>query len=619
MITVTRSYRFFYLWIILSLLFLSISSLNYSQTAEKPVVISLKPLNSTNGAGQKSALIIEFQIPKGYWLGSNNPSTRNPTATEIEIESIDKFKFEQPQFPNASIAGVPVHKGYTQIFKEKITVIIPFSTSNNLPEGKYKVTAKVTYTPGLNAGQLITHIKEEYSTSVEIRNNSPELKTEIPSPSVSKVSSDFFVKEEKVEIPEPWNTILYRWKEETSIPEFLHWVWIDPEKHGKHIQTAIAPFIGNTQNNGLTVGAGISLLNLTPEGIMTGLFQLRLYHNENVGNTAALELVSCPAAYFNYWLSAEISSGGRNKQFHFHNENFTIGKNDRIGYEIQTDIFQDPRARFYGMGAGTRDIDESNYEHSEIGTTLDLYWMAADHLRIGVGGKYRSVAINKGIVRLHTLMPFTTEETGPGGKFANVPGIKGATIVGERINVIYDQRNSEFLPTDGFYGKVTGEFDQVTEQVITSSNSLTQYGRFTGDFRQYFSTVDQKFTFLMRNIWIITTSQDIPFFEQATIGGDYSNRGFDAGRFYGQNSVFASMELRYQAFNMNLLGTPWTVELAPFLDAATIFNNDGINGRVNVNPGMSMRMLNKPNVGMVGNIAWGQDGIILTGGVQLPF
>lgn len=591
----------------------------YAQTMEKPIIISLSPLDEVIQPEQKSALIVDFKIPRGYWMGSNDPSSRNPSATIIKIAPQNNFIFEQPLYPKTKVAGVPVHKGYTYIFSGDIKVIIPYTANKDLQPGNYEIKIMVTYTPGLNAGQLITHVDEEYSTIVEVKNRTTKLESQIPSPSVSEVPQDFLVKEEKVNIPAPWNTLLYRWKEETLVPEILHWIWVDPENHGKHVQTAITPFIGSTENNGFTIGAGIALLNLTPEGIMTGLFQLRLYHNENVGSTAALELVSCPAAYFNYWLSAEISSDGKNKQFHFHNENLTIGNSDRIGYEIQIDIYKDPKARFYGMGAGSRNFDKTNYTHSEVGTTLDLYWMVADHLRIGVGGKYRSVAVNDGNTRLHTLMPFTTDQTGIGGKFSNVPGIKGATVVSERLNVVYDQRNSEFLPTDGFYGKVTGEFDQITDQVITSPEIITQYGRFIGDFRQYFSTVDQKFTFLMRNTWTITTSQYIPFFEQATIGGDYSDRGFDAGRFYGQNSVFASMELRYQAIHMDLIGTPWTVELAPFLDAATIFNSDGFNGRVNINPGISMRMLNKPNVGMVGNIAWGQDGIILTGGVQLPF
>lgn len=38
----------------------------------------------------------------------------------------------------------------------------------------------------------------------------------------------------------------------------------------------------------------------------------------------------------------------------------------------------------------------------------------------------------------------------------------------------------------------------------------------------------------------------------------------------------------------------------------------------NVNPGVSMRMSNPPNVGLTINVAYGQDGVYSTGGITLP-
>jgi len=595
-------------------------SLNtYSQTNKHPILISLTHINKSIKPLEKSALEVKFKIPRGYWLGSSDPSARNPATTLIEVESLKHFHFEKPIYPKTVTVGVPVHKGYTHIFKGEISVIIPFTTDKDVKDGNYKVVVKITYTPGLNAGQLITHINEKYSTTVTVNKNSQFLQAKIPQPFTGKVASDFLVKEEIITLDEPWSSILYRWKEDTAIPDFLHWIWIDPENHGKHIQTAWNPFIGNTENNGFTYGGSLALFNLTAEGIMTGLFQLRILNNEILGTNFAVEVVSCPAAYFNYWLSAEISTNGESQQIHFHNENLTLGKDDRFGYELQLDVFKDPRFRFYGLGASTRDIDKTVYTHSETGVVLDFYWLPTDHVRIAIGGKVRSVAVNDGAEKRRGQDVFTTSQINAGGKFVNVSGIKGATVYGERISFIYDGRNSEFMPTSGFYGKVTAEYNQITAQVVTSPNSISSYGRFLGDFRKYFSTIDQKYTLLFRNSWIINTSKYVPFFDQGTLGGDLSDRGFDKGRFYGQNSVFASMEFRYQAFTVNMMGSPMTVEITPFIDMGQVFGSDGFNGRFNVNPGIGMRILNKPNVGIVAAMAYGQDGIVLTGGVQLPF
>ena len=81
---------------------------------------------------------------------------------------------------------------------------------------------------------------------------------------------DYLVIDEEDLLPEPWSSIMYRWPEGTAIPDFLHWLFIDPDNHGKHIQTVWVPFVGFTENNGATLGMGVSLLDVTREGIMTG-------------------------------------------------------------------------------------------------------------------------------------------------------------------------------------------------------------------------------------------------------------------------------------------------------------------------------------------------------------
>ena len=268
----------------------------FAQTMDDPIVISLEPISPMISPGQQSALILSLMVPQGYWLGSNDPVSRNPSATIVEIEPLDHFNFEQPKFPIPLKKGVPVHKGYTNIFNGKVNVIIPFNTHKDIVDGEYKITIKLTYTPGLNAGQLITHIDEEHSTIIKVSSSSRISKFDLPEPSITEVPKDFLVREVITELPQPLKTMLHRWEEDTPIPDFFHWMWVDPENHGKHIQTVFAPFVGNTTNNGKTLGASVALLNLTPEGIMTGLFQIRAYWNENFGSNIAFEAVSCPAA-----------------------------------------------------------------------------------------------------------------------------------------------------------------------------------------------------------------------------------------------------------------------------------------------------------------------------------
>jgi len=361
-----------------------------AQTVEKPFLIKIDPLEKNLTAGENTALILTIMVPNGFWLGSSNPAARTPAATVIKMIPSSSFYFESPLFPKPKTKGIPVHLGYTNIYEGVVKIVIPFQVAKNIQSGRQKIGLKITYTPGLNAGHLSTHINEIYSTEINIVDSKINSEIVIPKPSMTNVPEGFIVAEKKTELPEPINTMFYRWNEDSPLPKFLHWLFVDPENHGKHIQTVWTPFVGSTQNNGQSIGAGVGLMNVTREGIMTGTFQVRAYHNEYAGATVAADVVSCPAAYFNYQFSAQISEDGKNRHLEFHHENLTVGKDDRFGYELGFNFGQDSRARFFGLGAGTVEEDETNYTHKENGGFLDLYWLPKNNFRFGIGGKIKN-------------------------------------------------------------------------------------------------------------------------------------------------------------------------------------------------------------------------------------
>ena len=413
------------------------------------------------------------------------------------------------------------------------------------PEGQYKITAYLTYTPSLTVGHITSHVREPYSTKITVASDAPARQAGLPEPTSIPVADDFAVVDTAKEFSQPMKTLLYRWPEESGVARFLHWMWIDPENHGKHVQTAWVPFFTFSEKSGTGVGLSLELVNATREGIMTGFLQLRAYNNEYIDNTVEVKAITCPAAYFNYQFSAEVSSDGKNRQFHFRQENLVLGSRDRFGYETQLDLYHDPRSRFYGVGSNTKEEDRSNYNHEETGGIFDFYTLPFNRFRFAVGAKFRQVDLGEGSDELRKQMPWTTDETQPGGRFENVAGIRGATVVGARLMAVYDSRNSEFAPSDGVYGKITGEIDRVTEQVVTTANPVSGYGRLSIDLRGYKSTVSQRMTWVARSALTLTTDEDIPFFDLASFGGGFSDRGFTEGRFYGQHSFFSSVEFRY--------------------------------------------------------------------------
>jgi len=590
-----------------------------AQTFDYPVVISVEPASAAVRPGQDSALLVNLKIPHGFLIGTGNRAERNPAATVVDIEPVRGFHFAPVRFPAATKIAVPVHRGQTSALAGEIRLVVPFRTDSDLAAGEYEVVVRLTYTPALAAGHLRSHVREPYAVKVRISAGAKLSATSVPEPSAQAVPVDFAVVEHIKELPQPLKLMMHRWDEDGLVARFLHTMWLDPPNHGKHVQTAWVPFFTFSEKSGNGVGISVELVNATREGIMTGFLQIRGYDNEYIGTTGEIKAISCPDAYYNYQASAELSRDGKNKQLHFHTEHLGVGRDQRYGYEMRFDFSHDPRARFHGMGAATTQDDKTNYSHQENGGVIDVYALKENKWRLGIGGKYRQVNVADGSEALHREIPWTTDETGPGGRLASVPGIQGATVAGARALAVYDSRNSEFAASDGSYVKLTAEVDWVTDQVVTTANPVSRYARYSLDMRKYKSTIDQNLTFVVRSLATFTTSDEIPFFDQAQFGGEFSDRGFVQGRYYGQNSAFASMEMRYLVMRIGVLGMPMEIEMAPFLDVGQVFAAGNFDGPFNVNPGLSLRMLNKPNVGIVSNGAFGRDGFILTGGVELPF
>mgnify|MGYP005845177199 CR=1 FL=1 len=610
--------------------FLAISQLN-AQVIEKestqpkqptvnnPVLVSFEAVDDKIQAGQSSSLTITFKVPKYVWLGASPEVARTPPGTKIDFKESPYFTFGEPNYPEPSVEGVPVKVGVTRVYMGEITVVVPFKVADDAKPGTYDITTLLTYTPGFNAGKLTTKAKEPHTTSLTVVDEeSPRAST--PQPSITEVPESFSVQRVVWDFPPILNPMLKEYREGTAVSNMLHTIFIDPPNHGKTLRQAFFPFIENTLQNGNSFGLGMVILNATPEGVMTGALSASVFNNEFVDATGAVELITCPAAYHNLQVSAEYS-GEDYRAFIVDYENFTLGANDRFGIQADIDIFTDPRYLFYGIGAAANQEDVAAYDHQNAGGTVDFYYFPIQKLRIGGGFKFRDVNIDRGLTDidgdafdLDGDVPLMTD-----ANFDNPELNTGSTVVGGRANLIYDGRNQEFNPTKGFFGKITAEFNSVTED--KGSDIVDDYSKFHVDLRQYVSPPSQKWVFVMRNEWAFTTEKNIPFYELPSLGGLRSIRAFDINRFRDQHSFYASMEMRYTLAHINVMGFPMAMVMSGFLDAGQVFNEDqklNFSNDFNWAPGVSIRLVNYPNIGYTLNIATAEDGVYISGGISLP-
>jgi len=586
-------------------------------TVKQPVRITVQPAHERVAPGEESALKVTFRVPKFMWLGAKPGQDRTPAGTRVRMKDHPQFAFGDPLYPEPSVEGVPVHLGVTRVYKGEVTVIVPFKVAEDISPGTYELTSLLTYTPGFNAGKLATHADEAYTTTVEVQEDVPDRSDALPEPSVVPISTDFQVQPQDRGFPAFLGPMFHQYEEGTAFTETLHRLFLDPQNHNKQISHVSYPFLSSTRQRGNSYGLGVAILNSTPEGVMTGASSLLGYQNEFAGPVVGFDHITCPAAYHNLQLTFRTSFDDLYK-LDLKYENFVLGDEDRWGIQADVRAQTDPRFRFYGFGSGTEREELTVYDHEEVGGTVDLYHLPAEKLRVGVGFKFRDVGIDQGFTDI-------TDEEIPGfapqitTDFANDDRVTGSTVTGGRFNVIYDGRNQEFNPTKGFFGAFTAEFNHLIDD--EGAGLTDNYGSFKIDTRKYFSTVDQKLHVLLRNQWTFTTSEDVPFYELAQLGGPKSLRAFDQGRFHGQHAGFASIEARYVLMELVIMGFPMAVQMGGFVDVGQVFNTTGdlFNDEFNVDPGVSIRFVNYPNVGYVLNIANGQDGVNVTGGITLPF
>ena len=610
------NFRFYLVGIVLSL---SVSAgAQQNPTVDNPVVVSIAPVSATVAPGAQSAVRVTFKVPKYVWLGAEPGLSRTPPGTAIQAQENPHITWQEPRYPKANVEGVPVKVGVTHVYKGEVTVIVPFTVSENAPEGATELQLKLTYTPGFNAGKLTTHTREPYRTSVQISNQA--VAKDIPKPGMQEVPESFTVKPEVWDFPPFMRFMLKEYEEETTLTKAMHGMFLDGPNAQKTLRHAMYPYLVTTLQEGSSYGLGMALLNATPEGVMTGAFSPYAYYNENVGWTGGFRLLTCPAAYHNLQVTGEYS-GKDYQKFGVDYENFTLGENDQFGVQTKIDLYSDPRFLFYGVGKQANEEDVNAYGEESLGGTLDFFYLPAQYWRVGVGARVRDVTreaaltdINIGQFDLPGDIPLLDDND-----FANPNLNTDATTVGGRLSVIYDRRNQEFNPTKGFYGRVNTGIHSLDAD--NGGALAANYGRLDVDLRQYFSAPSQKWIILLRNEWSFTTDEKLPFYELPSLGGSRSLRAFGINRFRDQHSFFASMEMRYTMAHVTVMGFPMDMIMSGFLDAGQVFNaTDGLDFERNFNwaPGVSLRMVNYPNVGYTVNVAHGQDGFNLSGGISLP-
>lgn len=196
-------------------------------------------------------------------------------------------------------------------------------------------------------------------------------------------------------------------------------------------------------------------------------------------------------------------------------------------------IYSKEISKFYGIGNNTPGIETPDYEigffrfYTELGYETSLI----KKLHIGFIYEY---TINDIIDKRENTKLINNEVIGSNG--GNTSGFGLVLIVDHRDNIFFPTKNGFFKARIIFMGSDLG--------------SDFTYNRFVVDFRRYYDL--GKSNIIAGQVYLESTSGDIPFFKMSALGGSERMRGYFWGRY--RDEVYLTWQIEYRKIIWSRIG-----------------------------------------------------------------
>lgn len=367
------------------------------------------------------------------------------------------------------------------------------------------------------------------------------------------------------------------------------------------------PAIGTSPNEGNTYGVLPVWLFLDEQGGIRRIFAPSVTFNETIGVNGTFRYFVYPEPGALVQMIAAASTRG-NRVFRLFYADSRLGPDGRYYLAGQARFDADPTSRFFGIGPEAPEADETNFTSRDAsifvtgGLNFGAYW------RLTLTERVRNDDVRRGGVK---GLPFIGE------RFPGVPGVDGAAIHAQRIDLTFDTRDVASLTTRGGF---LGLGFEVASQALGSDDD---FRRAVFDARLFVPVPrrSERFITVLRGFFEFVDGRQVSFFEQATLGGDDTLRGFGRNRFTDHNSVVLNVEERVKLFTLDLFGTRSEWEIAPFAEAGKVYarvrdlNLDDLAWSA----GVGFRGVVRPTVVGRADIGVGPEGVATFVGLGFPF
>jgi outer membrane protein assembly factor BamA len=380
-------------------------------------------------------------------------------------------------------------------------------------------------------------------------------------------------------------------------------VWVPPAQAA--VEYFPIPSVSTSKNDGNDAGLIVPILTTDPDGELKYLVAPMLIRNSIVGTRGAINVFRYePGGREMRFIGSFTEQIERKVVFSYADPAFSQG---RYSLNFGASFFKNATSRFFGLGQGTAETDQTNYTAREARVNWRFGVYANEVTQIAIGQRFRDVRLQHGA----TDLPFT------GDRFPTVEGVQGESIIlGHRATFYYDTRNSLVSPTDGM--AVTA-YAEVNQNIRNGAHPI--YSRYGLEVKKLFPSESKNAILIVRGDLQATIGSDVPFFEQSSLGGQNNLRGYGVDRFIDQHLIALSIEERIHLVRTKIAGVTADFEIAPFLDTGQVFTNykDVTFKSYRMTPGIGFRGIVKPNV--VGRIDYGysREGGAVFAGLDFPY
>ncbi len=339
------------------------------------------------------------------------------------------------------------------------------------------------------------------------------------------------------------------------------------------------PIYATLPNEGDTFGAMPVFLQVEKETQRTRrIVAPSLSWNRNIGSTGTFRLFDYPVKEESYTFVASASTKV-NWGLLFLWNRIPQEKGlwtDELYVRGQRSIF----FRFFGIGPDTPDSSETSHTrvrgHFAYRRGLNLL----PHFNLGAQLEAEREIIQAIGV---TGLPLSREV------FPDTPGMGGANVLGQSIDLRYDTRQNAEFSESGYYAdfksgvfEASGDYPAYLRHQFEAKALIPEFDRVQAGVRLY---------------WRYVTSPGVPFQYQSSLGGAFLMRGFTEDRFTDQGAWTLELEQRIRFFQTHIYGVTADWRIDPFASIGQVYGQDGgVFSRLRATGGIGLRAWARPNV-----------------------